>query len=117
MMAAIWSVAFLTLLVLAPLAWCAWRDRRQERALALRARIHTALRHAFKGESLLSVQIVPPALWHRGQVRLYAPAGWEWLIETAWPFVIKGLPEDYEVVVRPPAQPAAPFSQASRRAA
>ncbi len=73
MTAAIVALTLLAVLLFGPLGWLAWRDRRQARALAVRAEILWALRRAFRGESLLSVQVLPATLWHPGGVLLSVP--------------------------------------------
>ena len=101
MTAAIVALTLLVALLFGPLGWLAWRDRRQARALAVRAEIVWALRRAFRGESLLSVRVIPATLWRPGRVHLSVPSGWEWLIEEAWNTIITKVPNDYELVVRP----------------
>ena len=101
MTAAIVALTLLAVLLFGPLGWLAWRDRSQARALAVRAQIVWALRRAFRGESLLSVQVLPATLWRPGRVLLSVPGGWEWLIEAAWNTIITNVPSGYELVVRP----------------
>ena len=95
-------------LVLGPLLWRAHGDRRQARALAVRADLHATLFRALGGDSLVAVEVEPPALWRAGRVVLSAPADWAWLLEPAWSSVAAHVPAGYEVVVRPSAPVRAP---------
>src|SRR5712691_9259762 len=70
----------LGVVLLGPLGWVFWRDRREARALALRADIQHAVRRALKGDSLVSVEVTPKTPWHAGRVLLCAPADWAWLL-------------------------------------
>lgn len=120
MLDAIAPVVFIGALVLGPLAWRVWRDRREEQALEVRAGIAAAVRQALDGDSLVSVQVVPPRALRSGRVILSVPGGWEWLIQEAWPRVVRRVPHDYELVVRTGERPATPASDragALRRAA
>ena len=101
MLMGIIGVAFVGGLVLAPLAWRVWQDRRAERALTVRAYVHAALVRALGGESLVAVNVRPPAPWRPGRVELTAPSDWRFLLEPAWSAVISRVPADYELVVRP----------------
>jgi len=101
MLGGILGVAFIGGLVLAPLAWRVWQDRRAERALAVRAFVHAALVRALGGESLVAVSVRPPVLWRPGRVELTAPSDWRFLLEPAWSAVISRVPAEYELVVRP----------------
>ena len=94
------AMILLVALVFGPVGWLVWRDRRESRALAVRAEILWALRRAFRGESLLSVQVIPATLWRPGRVLLWVPSGWEWMIEVACKTLITTVPSDYELVVR-----------------
>lgn len=111
---AILTLALLTA-PLAALGWRLWRDRIEENALTLRAEIHAAVVQAFHGESFLSVQVEPRTLWRTGRVLLSAPAGWEWLLETAWKRIIRLVPHGYEIVIQPADR--AVSGSASRRSA
>jgi hypothetical protein len=103
-----------------PLLWRVRQDRRDARAEAIRADTNTALFRAFKGESLVAVQVQPPSLWRPGRVVLSAPSDWRSLLAPAWSNVVEYVPADYELVVKP-AAPAAPSVEseevALRRAA
>ena len=90
-------------LVLGPLLWRAREDRRQARALAVRADLHATLFRALRGDSLVAVDVEPPTLWRAGRVVLSAPADWAWLLEPAWASVAAHVPAGYELVVRPSA--------------
>jgi hypothetical protein len=90
-------------LVLGPLLWRVYQDRRTERAQIIRADTDMALRHALGGESLVAVSVEPPALSHPGRVVLSAPSDWTWLLEPAWTSVAAHVPPGYELVVKPAA--------------
>ena len=100
------AVAVVTLLLVAPLLVLNAMDRRQERALALRACIGHALRSKFGGEPLLGVEVRAPMPWRAGRVILWAPRGMERLLAAAWSTVASRVPAGYEIVV-PAAGPAA----------
>jgi len=90
-------------LVVAPLLVAEWRERRAERALELRAVIDAVVRRDLGGESFLSVTVEPKAPWRPGRVVLSTPSGYEWLITQVWALVLREVPEDYEVIVKPVA--------------
>jgi hypothetical protein len=107
-------------LVIGPIAWRAWRDRCDARALAVRAEVSAALRQALHGDSFVAVHVESPRPGRSGRVILSVPGGWEWLIREAWPRVVSRVPADYELVVRAGARraaPEAPAVDAMRRAA
>lgn len=108
MLSAIVPVVLLGVLVLGPIGWRVWRDRREERALAVRADVAAAMRQALDGDSLVSVQVEPPRALRRGRVILSVPGGWEWLIREAWTRVVPHVPRDYDLVVRAGARSAPP---------
>ena len=87
-------------LVFGLLAWRVVRDHAQERALAVRAEVQSAVNRALDGESLLAVQVEPASAFHPGRVVLTTPTGYEWLVHEAWNPVIAHAPRDYEVVLR-----------------
>lgn len=87
-------------LVFGLFAWRVVRDRAQERALAVRAEVQSAVNRALEGESLLAVQVEPASAFHPGRVILTTPTGYEWLVHEAWNPVIAHAPKDYEVVLR-----------------
>ena len=87
-------------LVVGLLAWRVVRDRAQERALAVRAEVQSAVNRALEGESLLAVRVEPASAFHPGRVVLQTPTGYEWLVHEAWNPVISHAPKDYEVVLR-----------------
>jgi hypothetical protein len=118
MLETIVATAFLAALVVVPLAWRVWRDRAEERALALQADLRAAIFRALHGESLLAVRVLPPMPWRPGRVFLSAPAGWQWLVEAAWGELATRVPEGYEVVITPaPRALPSPAPRALRRAA
>jgi hypothetical protein len=99
-------------LVAVPLGWGIWHDRARDRALGVQAEVHTAVRRALGGESLLSIDVVPPLLGRRGRVILHAPGHWEWMVEAVVKDVLERMPDGYDLVVpstahgRPLAPPA-----------
>ena len=88
---------------LAPiLALLAWRRALDQRALAagvVRADIHAGVTRALGGETFLAVDVLAPALWRRGRVRLWAPSNYEGLIGAAAPTVFDRLPAHYDVII------------------
>jgi len=100
MVPAILAAVVVGALVVAPLAWRVWEDRRAERALAVRAVIHSAVVRALGGESFVAVN-VRPGLWGPGRIELSAPSDWQYLLEPAWGAVLRHAPADWELVVRP----------------
>lgn len=96
----------LGVVLVGPLGWVLWRDRREGRALALRADIQHAVRRALKGDSLVSVEVTPTTPWRAGRVLLSAPADWAWLLAPLLNTVLGRVPPGYEVVVRPGRRPA-----------
>jgi len=100
-------------LAFAPLAWRAWNDRQDARALLVRADVHRAVVRALDGESYVSVNVEPPRFWHPGRVVLDAPAGWEWLLEAAAGEALAHTPTAWELVVKP----ATPVDLAAERSA
>lgn len=107
MLSAVVSILLVGALALGPILWRIWRDRREERALMVRADVEAAVRRALDGESLVAVQVDPPGAWRGGRVILSVPGGWDWLVRDAWTRVIHHVPHDYEVVVRPGERPPA----------
>jgi hypothetical protein len=119
MVEAIIGGALMGALVVAPLGWRVWQDRRTEQALAVRAVVHAALIRALGGESLVAVNVRPPAPGRLGRVELTVPSDWRFLLEPAWSAVMPHVPDDYELVVRPLAAEVGlvPDEPALRRAA
>jgi hypothetical protein len=107
-------------LVLGPLVWRLWRDRREERALGVRAAVEAAIRRALRGESLVAIEVRAPMAFRSGRVILSVPAAWDWLIRQAWTSLIEHVPPDYELVVRTTGRaltPAVPPAATLPRAA
>ena len=105
-------------LAFAPLAWRAWTDRQQARALIVRADVHRAVISVLGGESYVSVNVEPPTLWHPGRVILATPTGWESLLEAAAGKALAHTPATWELVVKPAlAEPAAAGAGMARIAA
>ena len=95
---------FVTLVMcLAPvLGLLAGRRAMDARALAasvVRADIHAVVTRALGGETFLAVDVLAPALWRRGRVRLWAPTNYEGLIGAAAPTVFDRLPAHYDVTI------------------
>lgn len=66
----------------------------------MRADIHAEVRHALGGETFLAVDVLAPALWRRGRVRLWAPGNDdEGVIGAAAPTVFDRLPAHYDVII------------------
>ena len=114
MFTAIVPLVLLAVLVAVPLAWRIRADRRRDRADLLSADIRGAINRRLRGESLLTVEVMPGTLWQPGRVVLWTPAGYENLAETVWRDVVDRLPQGYDLVVRPghSAEPA-PMRQAA----
>ena len=97
-----WIVmALLSVLFLGPLLWRAWRDRLEDRALALQADIQAAVNHHLGGESLVAVRVAAGAQRGTGTVEIFVPSGWESVLENVWPVVLKRVPAGYALVFRP----------------
>lgn len=99
------AIALITLLFVGPLVWRTWRDRLEERALALQADIQAAVNHALGGESLVAVRVKPGAQRGMGMVEIFVPSGWEAVLEEVWPVVLSRIPADYALVFRPTPVP------------
>ena len=118
-MEAIFGSVLVGLLIFGPLAWRNFLDRRNEQALAVRARIHARLRRLFRGEPLMAIDVRPIMPWRAGRVVLSAPAGWEFLVEQSWDTLLAEVPADHEIVVRPARRTerrVAPFAPIVRHA-
>ena len=100
-MEAIFAAALIGALVAGPLALRAWVDRKRERATAVRADMRALINRRLRGESMLSVDVLPETLWRAGRVVLSAPSGYECLTQAVMPVVVKRLPAGYELVVHP----------------
>ncbi len=102
-------------LVLGPLVARVIFDRKLQRAAAVAADVRAAVRGRLGGESFVSVQVWPRWLSGRGRVLLSAPSGYEDLIQKVWPVVVKCIPADHDLVVRPaPPRPAGLAPEAAR---
>ena len=101
MIAGVLVLTLLLALMMGPFVWRAAADRREERALRVRAEIHAAALRALGGESFVAVQVSAPALGRPGRVIVAAPTGYETLVERVWPRVIGLVPPDYELIVKP----------------
>ena len=100
----------LAVLVVGPLALRTWQERRQDRALAIRADIDAVMRHELHGDSLLGVQVVPEAPWRTGRVELSVPRGWDpVLVDVSRP-ILAHVPAGYELVVQHPGAQRVPVA-------
>src|SRR5438876_997365 len=106
-MDAVLALLFIAALIAGPLGVLAVRDRRRESAEAVLADIRAAVRRRLRGESLLSVQVVPATLTRPGRVVLSTPTGYEYLTKAVWTTVAGRVPAGYELVVTRPS-PVAP---------
>ncbi len=95
------ALTVLAAVVLAPLGWGVWHDRRETRALAVRADIQSTVDHTLHGQSLVSVWVTAGALGRAGRVEISVPSGWEPLLTEVWPAVLARVPRGYELVIRP----------------
>ena len=86
--------------VVGPLLWRVWDDRRRENALRVRADLHMVLFRALQGDSFVSIDALPPTLWRPGRVVLSAPSDWQSVLQTAWRAVAEHVPAGWEVVIR-----------------
>jgi hypothetical protein len=114
------ALAVLALAVLAPLGWGAWKDRREERALAVRADIQSAVDRTLHGQSMIAIWVTAGSLGRAGRVEVSVPSGWEPLLAEVWPAVLARVPRGYELVIQP-SSGAGPLERAEpdrlRRAA
>jgi hypothetical protein len=94
------GVVLLVGVVVGPLLWRVWDDRRKENALRVRAELHMVLFRALQGDSFVSVDALPPTLWRPGRVVLSAPSDWQSVLQTAWRAVADQVPAGWEVVIR-----------------
>jgi hypothetical protein len=84
MLASLVGAVLIVGLVVGPLLWRVWDDRRVENALRVRADLHMVLFRALQGDSFVTVDALPPTLWRPGQVVLNAPSDWQPVLESAW---------------------------------
>ncbi len=98
-MEAVLAIVLIGALFVVPLGLAAARDRRYQRATAIRADILWAVNRRLHGESLLAVEVIPGTRWRPWRVVLSAPRGSEDLIEAVWPTVTRRLPPGWEIVV------------------
>ena len=108
------AVALVSLLFLGPLLWRAWRDRVEDRALALQASLQAAVNHHLGGESLVAVRVGAGARRATGTVEIFVPAGRESALDEVWPVVLARVPVGYTLVFRPsPARVPATLGRAA----
>ena len=118
MVAAIVGLVIVGALFVGPLVWRVWLDRRQERAMAVRAQAHAAVVRALGGESLVAISVEAPAAWRPGRIVVSAPSDWRFLLEQASNALVRQVPAHYELVVRPLTADAshAGYTEAARAA-
>lgn len=92
---------FLVASVVGPLLVLRRRDRLEERALAIRAKVAYVVNRALGGESLVAVNVNAPRPWRPGRVQLTVPPGHEWLLEKVAAIVLSHVPPDFELVIPP----------------
>ena len=93
------ATGFIGLLVAGPLAWRVWRDRTEDRALAITAAVRSALVRRFGGEPAVAVRVEPSTPWREGRVILSTACHDDWLVAAAWTQVMEGVPTDYALTV------------------
>ena len=115
MMATI-AVVLIGLLVLGPLGWRVWWDRKRAGADRIKAEIGGAVNRRLHGESFLSVLVTPRFLGRSGRIVLSVPSGHEWLIEASWRDVMGRVPRGYDLVVkaRDASSPPSPTEAGAR---
>ena len=94
------AIVLCAAVIVGPLVWRIWMDRRQAKAMLLRADINATVNRRLEGESMVFVQVIPPAPWRTGRVMLSAPNGYESLIDDVSAPVLRKVPEDYELVLK-----------------
>ena len=87
-------------LISVPLLWLNWRDRQRARASLVAADIKTTIHRQLAGDSLVTVEVTPPAPWRMGRIRLMVPRGCQALIDDVSGSVLRAIPEDYELVLK-----------------
>ena len=119
MLASLVGAVLIVGLVVGPLLWRVWDDRRVENALRVRADLHMVLFRALQGDSFVTIDALPPTLWRPGRVVLNAPGDWQPVLESAWRAISDHVPAGWEVVIRPtrPVGIPLPATQELRRAA
>ena len=70
MVAEIVVSGFIVALIAGPLVWRVWRDRVEDRALAVAANVRSELVRAFGGEPAVAVRVEPRTPWREGRVIL-----------------------------------------------
>jgi hypothetical protein len=118
-MTALVAVLLMLAVFVGPLALRIVIDRRADRAAGIAADLRAAVRARLGGDSMVSVEVRAGGPWSRGRVMLFAPTGYERLIQKVWPVVAARVPPGYELVVRAwgrrphPAVPSAPVARAA----
>ncbi|PYN95595.1 MAG: hypothetical protein DMD91_24310 [Candidatus Rokuibacteriota bacterium] len=99
MVAEIVVSGFIVALIAGPLVWRVWRDRVEDRALAVAANVRSELVRAFGGEPAVAVRVEPRTPWREGRVILSTACHDDWLVAAAWTHVMQGVPRDYALTV------------------
>jgi len=94
------AIVLCAAVIVGPLVWRIWMDRRQAKAMLLHADINATVNRRLAGESMVSVRVIPPAPWRAGRVMLSAPHGYESLIDDVSAPVLRQVPDDYELVLK-----------------
>lgn len=87
--------------VVGPLWWAKWAERRADRAQAVVALIEDGVNRALGGESLVEVRAASGRPWRAGQVVLSIPADWSCLVEPVWKASLARLPRGWDLLVEP----------------
>jgi hypothetical protein len=98
-MEAVIAALVTALLLLGPLGWRVWADRKRAEADLVAAEVRAATRRRLRGDSYLAVRVTPPGLARAGRVVLSTPAGHGWLVERVWSAVAERVPAGYELVI------------------
>jgi hypothetical protein len=112
-MMAIVAMLLVSAVFIGPLMWRVWLDRRQARADMVGAEIRATVNRRLHGDSFVTVRVTAPSWWRSGRAVLSVPSGYEFLVETVWPGVARGLPPGYELVFATAARRPAPAPRAS----
>src|SRR5258706_14238736 len=101
-------------LVVGPLVWRVALDRREARALGIRAYVQSLVDRKLGGESFVSVHVTPRGLRSVGQGIVAGPSGWEPLLEEVWSELMARTPRGYGLFLGRGAGAAGPQPQRCR---
>lgn len=87
------------LVMVGPIVWQVFRDRRDDKALQLQAQLQWKANQRLGGETFLVVTVQQPLAGKGGRVVLTVPAGWHWLVQEAWNEIRRATPPGYDIVV------------------